>query len=128
MYLCTQERHGWERPGWFSKEKGGIAAVKDYDWYGAYETKIHEEHKYRENLNLDYTFGFPAIHNNVTLSKEQFQLALMLCFKLHFTYKKSPHAFRSKPNAWPQGTGLRSSTCPTSESSGSVVQMLKYFL
>uniref|UniRef100_A0A0P6D5B9 Putative Sarcosine dehydrogenase, mitochondrial n=1 Tax=Daphnia magna TaxID=35525 RepID=A0A0P6D5B9_9CRUS len=42
-----QERHGWERPGWFSSS--GIAAVQPYDWYGAYGNAKNADqvtHKY----------------------------------------------------------------------------------
>jgi sarcosine dehydrogenase len=62
--LPSKERHGWERPGWFSVRG---AEVKSYDWYGAYETRLNEKDAYKENLNLDYTFDFPAIHENVSV-------------------------------------------------------------
>lgn len=41
--------------------------MKSYDWYGAYETRLNEKDAYKENLNLDYTFDFPAIHENVSV-------------------------------------------------------------
>uniref|UniRef100_A0A674P1W0 Sarcosine dehydrogenase, mitochondrial n=2 Tax=Takifugu rubripes TaxID=31033 RepID=A0A674P1W0_TAKRU len=56
-----QERHGWERPGWFHKD--GAAPVKDYDYYGAYETKKHVNYKYNELLGREYTFDFPPHHD-----------------------------------------------------------------
>lgn len=56
-----QERHGWERPGWFNKE--GPAPVKDYDYYGAYDVKRNEKYKYDELLGQEYTFDFPPHHD-----------------------------------------------------------------
>ena len=60
-----QERHGWERPGWFSFKETNLPK---YDWYGAYETPINEDSDYKDKLNLDYTFGFPKFHENVSYS------------------------------------------------------------
>ncbi|XP_046441775.1 sarcosine dehydrogenase, mitochondrial-like isoform X2 [Daphnia pulex] len=56
-----QERHGWERPGWFSQS--GIASIQPYDWYGAYGHAINEDQAYVERLKEDYTFGFPKNHS-----------------------------------------------------------------
>ncbi|KAM6902878.1 sarcosine dehydrogenase, mitochondrial isoform 1-T2 [Xenentodon cancila] len=56
-----QERHGWERPGWFNRE--GPAPVKDYDYYGAYDVKKNENYKYNELLGKEYTFDFPPHHD-----------------------------------------------------------------
>ena len=58
-----QERHGWERPGWFSRN--GPCPVKQYDWYGAYDNLRNEEYGYNERLRLDYTFNHPAIEENI---------------------------------------------------------------
>lgn len=58
-----QERHGWERPGWFSP--AGIASIQQYDWYGAYGNAINEDQAYVERLKEDYTFGFPKNHSIV---------------------------------------------------------------
>jgi len=53
-----QERHGWERPGWFNLE--GKNKLLPYDWYGAYDhTEAHENYNYNKLLNSDYTFDFP---------------------------------------------------------------------
>lgn len=85
-----QERHGWERPGWFNKDgpapvrrltgaadvAGGacpppgqqpfvFAKVKDYDYYGAYETKKNLNYRYEELLGREYTFDFPPHHHVV---------------------------------------------------------------
>ncbi|XP_040915342.1 sarcosine dehydrogenase, mitochondrial isoform X2 [Toxotes jaculatrix] len=56
-----QERHGWERPGWFNKD--GPAPVKDYDYYGAYDIKKNVNYKYNELLGKEYTFDFPPHHD-----------------------------------------------------------------
>lgn len=56
-----QERHGWERPGWFHRD--GPAPVKEYDYYGAYDCKRNEKYKYNELLGREYTFGFPPHHD-----------------------------------------------------------------
>lgn len=56
-----QERHGWERPGWFNKD--GPAPVKDYDYYGAYDVQKNVNHKYNELLGKEYTFDFPPHHD-----------------------------------------------------------------
>ncbi|KAM9841564.1 sarcosine dehydrogenase, mitochondrial [Aulostomus maculatus] len=56
-----QERHGWERPGWFNRE--GPAPVKDYDYYGAYDIKKNVNYKYNDLLGKEYTFDFPPHHD-----------------------------------------------------------------
>uniref|UniRef100_A0AAQ5YRS9 Sarcosine dehydrogenase n=1 Tax=Amphiprion ocellaris TaxID=80972 RepID=A0AAQ5YRS9_AMPOC len=56
-----QERHGWERPGWFNKD--GPAPLKNYDYYGSYDIKKNVNYKYNELLNKEYTFGFPPHHD-----------------------------------------------------------------
>uniref|UniRef100_A0A667ZFP9 Sarcosine dehydrogenase n=1 Tax=Myripristis murdjan TaxID=586833 RepID=A0A667ZFP9_9TELE len=58
-----QERHGWERPGWFNKD--GPAPVLDYDYYGAYDINKNVNYKYNDLLGKEYTFGFPP-HHDVT--------------------------------------------------------------
>ena len=60
-----QERHGWERPGWFSTS--GVAAVQPYDWYGAYGHSLNADQSYVERLKEDYTFGFPKNHKVVCI-------------------------------------------------------------
>ncbi|XP_006164328.1 sarcosine dehydrogenase, mitochondrial [Tupaia chinensis] len=52
-----QERHGWERPGWFSPQ--GPAPVLSYDYYGAYGNQAHQDHTYARLLQEEYTFDFP---------------------------------------------------------------------
>lgn len=56
-----QERHGWERPGWFSPQ--GTAPVLDYDYYGAYGHQAHGDHAYGRLLAQEYTFDFPPHHD-----------------------------------------------------------------
>ncbi|XP_076875195.1 sarcosine dehydrogenase, mitochondrial [Brachyhypopomus gauderio] len=58
-----QERHGWERPGWFNK--GTPAPVLDYDYYGAYDTTKNKGYKYNELLSREYTFDFPPHHDTI---------------------------------------------------------------
>uniref|UniRef100_A0A8C1LFD0 Sarcosine dehydrogenase n=1 Tax=Cyprinus carpio TaxID=7962 RepID=A0A8C1LFD0_CYPCA len=54
-----QERHGWERPGWFNRD----GHVLDYDYYGAYDVPKNTDYKYREILGKEYTFDFPPHHD-----------------------------------------------------------------
>lgn len=61
-----QERHGWERPGWFSPS--GMAPVPPYDWYGAYGNSSNTDQAYVERLKEDYTFDFPK--NHAVIEKE----------------------------------------------------------
>ncbi|XP_077005171.1 sarcosine dehydrogenase, mitochondrial isoform X1 [Tamandua tetradactyla] len=56
-----QERHGWERPGWFNLH--GPAPVLDYDYYGAYGREEHQDYTYRQLLAAEYTFSFPPHHD-----------------------------------------------------------------
>ncbi|KAB7498129.1 Sarcosine dehydrogenase, mitochondrial, partial [Armadillidium nasatum] len=58
-----QERHGWERPGWFNVHP---TPIKPYDWYGAYNTPLAKDHLYKETLKADYTFDFPPHHHLVS--------------------------------------------------------------
>lgn len=62
-----QERHGWERPGWFSTS--GPAPVQPYDWYGAYGHATNSNKSYYERLKDDYSFGFPKNHSIVSFSQ-----------------------------------------------------------
>ncbi|XP_043191499.1 sarcosine dehydrogenase, mitochondrial-like, partial [Amphibalanus amphitrite] len=57
-----QERQGWERPGWFCLQSGPAPALP-YDWYGAYDTPVHENHVYADNLKKEYSFDFPPHHS-----------------------------------------------------------------
>ncbi|XP_064146688.1 sarcosine dehydrogenase, mitochondrial isoform X7 [Loxodonta africana] len=61
-----QERHGWERPGWFSP--CGAAPVLHYDYYGAYGHQVHQDYAYNRLLGDEYTFDFPPHHD--TIKKE----------------------------------------------------------
>ncbi|XP_077140438.1 sarcosine dehydrogenase, mitochondrial isoform X4 [Ranitomeya variabilis] len=56
-----QERHGWERPGWFNPK--GPAPVQDYDYYGSYGHQPHQDYAYSELLEKEYTFNFPPHHD-----------------------------------------------------------------
>ncbi|XP_043772327.1 sarcosine dehydrogenase, mitochondrial isoform X2 [Cervus elaphus] len=58
-----QERHGWERPGWFNAQ--GTAPVLPYDYYGAYGHRAHEDYTYGRLLGQEYTFSFPPHHDVV---------------------------------------------------------------
>lgn len=56
-----QERHGWERPGWFNTQE--TAPVLDYDYYGAYGKQAHGNYAYSRLLGDEYTFDFPPHHH-----------------------------------------------------------------
>ncbi|XP_032993202.1 sarcosine dehydrogenase, mitochondrial isoform X2 [Lacerta agilis] len=56
-----QERHGWERPGWFHPKSE--APVLEYDYYGAYDQTPHEDYEYNRLLSDEYTFDFPPHHH-----------------------------------------------------------------
>lgn len=60
-----QQQQGWERPGYFLKE--GIAPVQPYDFYGAYGNEINKDQRYVDELESNYTFGFPKHHELVSL-------------------------------------------------------------
>ncbi|XP_045607468.2 LOW QUALITY PROTEIN: sarcosine dehydrogenase, mitochondrial [Procambarus clarkii] len=57
-----QERHGWERPGWFSTRP---APPQTYDWYGAYDTPLNTDDCYKNLLVADYSFDFPSHHHTI---------------------------------------------------------------
>ncbi|XP_074650089.1 sarcosine dehydrogenase, mitochondrial-like [Tubulanus polymorphus] len=56
-----QERHGWERPGWFNKD--GPVPPLEYDYYGNYDIPANENNGYFDKLKLDYFFEFPKHHD-----------------------------------------------------------------
>ncbi|XP_010831068.1 PREDICTED: sarcosine dehydrogenase, mitochondrial [Bison bison bison] len=56
-----QERHGWERPGWFGAQ--GPAPVLPYDYCGAYGHQAREDYTYGRLLGQEYTFSFPPHHD-----------------------------------------------------------------
>ncbi|GLH06647.1 uncharacterized protein GBIM_12121 [Gryllus bimaculatus] len=56
-----EERQGWERPGWFLKKK--TAPILEYDWFGAYGSTRNVDDRYFNQLQGDYTFGFPKNHH-----------------------------------------------------------------
>ncbi|KAB0358521.1 hypothetical protein FD754_002677 [Muntiacus muntjak] len=58
-----QERHGWERPGWFNAQ--GIAPVLPYDYCGAYGHRAHGDYAYGRLLGQEYTFSFPPHHDAI---------------------------------------------------------------
>ncbi|XP_066953754.1 sarcosine dehydrogenase, mitochondrial-like isoform X1 [Macrobrachium rosenbergii] len=55
-----QERHGWERPGWFNLAP---TPTQPYDWYGAYGTPLNTDQSYSTALTADYSFDFPKHHD-----------------------------------------------------------------
>ncbi|MCL4145472.1 UNVERIFIED_CONTAM: hypothetical protein GTU68_024230 [Idotea baltica] len=55
-----QERHGWERPGWFNSSE---APVPPYDWYGYYDNELAPDNRYKNALTADYTFDNPPHHD-----------------------------------------------------------------
>jgi len=54
-----QQRMGFERPGWFVKDKSLNMEKKPYDYYGSYGHEKHADYPYRDMLDADYTFGYP---------------------------------------------------------------------
>ncbi|CAO2587647.1 Sarcosine dehydrogenase, mitochondrial [Lemmus lemmus] len=58
-----QERHGWERPGWFNAQE--TAPVLDYDYYGAYGKQAHRNYAYSRLLGDENTFDFPPHHHAI---------------------------------------------------------------
>lgn len=40
--------------------------VKEYDYYGSYENKSHDDYLYRDLLDAEYTFDFPPHHDTVS--------------------------------------------------------------
>jgi len=55
-----QERHGWERPGYFNTYP---TPAQKYDWYGAYENEMCPDQRYNEALTAEYSFDFPNHHD-----------------------------------------------------------------
>ena len=49
-----------------------MAPVKDYDYYGAYETPLNENDTYKKYLNLEYSFEYPPNHENVSAISNHF--------------------------------------------------------
>lgn len=56
-----EERHGWERPGYFLPED--TVVVQPYDWYGYYDYPKNTNTNYEETLKKEYTFNFPEHHD-----------------------------------------------------------------
>jgi len=108
-----QERHGTERPGWFSPD--GTAAVPPYDWYGAYGHQANADQTYVQRLREDYTFDFPKNHAVVSPSLVDCLLTgsvsgfyyVLFCFCFCF------FRIRSAPSAKRRGRGRPCSTCRT---------------
>lgn len=58
-----EERHGWERPGYFLLDE--TVVVQPYDWYGYYDHPKNSNTHYEEALKGDYKFGFSDHHDLV---------------------------------------------------------------
>ena len=54
-----EEKHGWERPGYFIHESSSIEA-REYDYYGYYGNEKHVNYPYRDRLEVDYSFDYPG--------------------------------------------------------------------
>ncbi|XP_065183725.1 sarcosine dehydrogenase, mitochondrial-like [Sycon ciliatum] len=54
-----QERHGWERPGWFMQDSEKLAEVLPYDYYGEYGNEKHTDYTYKQAVQQDYKFSYP---------------------------------------------------------------------
>ena len=87
MGCVYQERHGWERPGWFNNIP---SPPQDYDWYGAYETPESEDTRYKSALGADYSFDFPEHHEQVSQNqiKKLYVLENKICECLMIDLRK----------------------------------------
>lgn len=61
-----EEKHGFERPGFFHPELAPIL-VKPYDWYGAYEKKENEDTAYVDVLKGEFSYGLSKHHDLVRM-------------------------------------------------------------
>ncbi|GCB82487.1 hypothetical protein scyTo_0022913, partial [Scyliorhinus torazame] len=50
------------------QQKGSIL---NYDYYGAYGSKQHDNYRYNELLRNDYTFDFPLHHKQIKFECER---------------------------------------------------------
>ena len=96
-----QERHGWERPGWFSAS--GPSPVGDYDWYGVYGTPLNQDQSYCDRLKQDYTFDFPSNYSEVSI----WFIYLDSTWSFSLVLDRSGKNAKRPVREWP------SSTCPT---------------
>lgn len=117
-----QERHGWERPGWFSSSPAGPLP---YDWYGAYEhTPEHEDHQYKKLLNDDYSFDFPAHHHQAcTINLVYFFFSFLvdlvsLFFRYSHRHLRSPLGNASRGSPLLIDTSVRPLEMPHMEVAG----------
>lgn len=65
-----EEKHGWERPAFFYKEKAPIN-IPAYDWYGANGHAVNKDKTYRRMVKGDESYNFSEHHNQV-ISTEKF--------------------------------------------------------
>lgn len=70
-----QQRHGFERPGWFDLSDKDVS-VREYDYYGAYvegawrigkdeDIKKHINYRYNDLIEGELTFNWPQSHDIV---------------------------------------------------------------
>lgn len=59
-----EEKHGYERPGFFDREKAPIN-VQPYDWYGYYGHAKNTDKSYRRLLRGDEKYDFSDHHETV---------------------------------------------------------------
>lgn len=57
-----EEKQGWERPGFFMKQK---AEVLPYDWYGCYGNTRHAERAYEKTLGGDLRYSEFSDHHKL---------------------------------------------------------------
>ncbi|XP_076800247.1 sarcosine dehydrogenase, mitochondrial-like [Clavelina lepadiformis] len=61
-----EEKHGWERPGYFVPDEKKNLSPLEYDYYGSYDGEKHENYPYRDQLEQDYTFDYPGkVHSRI---------------------------------------------------------------
>ncbi|XP_066595213.1 sarcosine dehydrogenase, mitochondrial [Prorops nasuta] len=56
-----EERQGWERPGWFLKDK--TVTVQPYDFYGQYGSALNEDNEYKLIMEKDCSFDLSPYHD-----------------------------------------------------------------
>ncbi|KAF2356164.1 FAD dependent oxidoreductase central domain [Trinorchestia longiramus] len=116
-----QERHGWERPGWFNEEP---TPIQTYDWYGAYGHAINKDQRYVQAQKQECTFHFPAHQHLINAECEACRTAVAGFDMSYFGkfYLTGPDAARAADHLFsanmrrPEGSTVY--TCMLNKNSG----------